>query len=502
MFKISMATCLHPVPSLKSPVGERLCALLLSLVFSTQLASAQTNESSPSPTQEELQARIHRMEAQIESLCAELAELKRLVAPQTKSGAASSPCAASLGLAANAQAESKAAASHRASERTQGIELGPFHATPYGAIYFNLFGNSGASNNADVPLFAAPTGSGGIGASVRQTRLGLRLTGPEMLHARSSGTVEADFFGGFPAIGIGENFSLVRLRLAFARLDWKRTALIMGQDWMVFAPANPTSIAAAAVPQMAAAGNPWARLPQIKVEHRSFDGVLLWQAALLAPSTGDYPSGTSAPFTLQPSTGSASRLPFFQGRIALSGQNWLGSKRTGNIGISVHYGRARVAKERINSDGLALDWSTPLSRDLTLSGEAFIGEDLAGFQSGIFQGFNPDAIVRREGMPPSTRAKAIGTRGGWVQLGWTLPALSERATLYASFGLDDPRDRDLRSASPRDWRTRNVGGAINLIYKISPQLSWGIEFRRLETNYLISGKQRVNHLNAATIFSF
>lgn len=157
-------------------------------------------------------------------------------------------------------AEPSSPASQAAKQETKpapkvtGIDLGPVRATPYGTIYFNAFGNSGGTNNADVPLFATPTNQGNVSMSVRQTRLGLKLEGPTIAHAKSRGQIEADFFGGFPAVGVGENFGVVRLRLAFVQLDWGKTSLEVGQDWIVFAPNNPVSIAAAAIPQMAAAG--------------------------------------------------------------------------------------------------------------------------------------------------------------------------------------------------------------------------------------------------------
>src|SRR6266542_1388429 len=131
-------------------------------------------------------------------------------------------------------------------------EASPVKVTPYGTIYFNLFDNSAGTNNADVPLWATP-GTGNLGASARQTRLGLRVTGVTAAKAKVSAVVEVDFFGGFPSVGIGDNMGVVRLRLANVRLDWSHTSLILGQDWMVFAPANPISIAAAGIPLMAAA---------------------------------------------------------------------------------------------------------------------------------------------------------------------------------------------------------------------------------------------------------
>lgn len=120
----------------------------------------------------------------------------------------------------------------------------------------------------------------------------------------------------------------------------------------------------------------------------------------------------------------------------------------------------------------------------------------------MFQGFNSDFAYRNGVTLISGGPRAIGTRGGWAQAGFTPPMLDDRLTLYASYGLDDPRDEDLGSLTRRDWRLRNQGVALSFLYKLSPQFTWGIEFRRLETNYLQSGTQADNHLNLGAAFSF
>jgi hypothetical protein len=362
-----------------------------------------------------------------------------------------------------------------------GANIGPVRLTPYGTIYFNAFGNSRGVNNTDVPLFATTTGASSVSASVRQTRLGLKVEGARVGNARLGAIVEADFFGGFPSVGIGENFGVVRLRLANARLDWEKTSVTVGQDWMVFAPVNPTSLAAAAIPQMAAAGNNWARLPQFKVETKLNQNIT-WQGAVLAPQTGDAP--TNAAFFLQPTSGAGSNIPFLQSRVAFAGKNWLGSKKAGSVGLSGHYGRSRVftgaaanVENDIDSLGVALDWNFPLHERVSLAGEAFFGRNLGGFQAGVFQSYNNDFAYRSGGLVVPGGVRAIGTRGGWMQLGFTPDGFQNRLGIYGSIGIDDPRDADLTSRAPRDFRTQNFSYAFDLIYKFTPQFQLGGEFR-------------------------
>lgn len=474
-------------------------------VICQTLVFGQSADAEPSP---ETTTRLRQLEAQVEVLREELMKLRQAMTPAGGEEVGSAPAriipavmnaeVAQEGKPTPAAAETKPAAPARPAA---GIDLGPVRVVPYGTIYFNAFSNSGGTNNTDVPLFAAPSGSGNLSASARQTRLGLRLEGPQVLNAKLTGALEVDFFGGFPAIGLGENFGVVRVRQAYARLDWKTTALVAGQDWMVFAPVNPASLSSAGIPLLAAAGNPWSRLPQIRLEKRWHDGALNLQGAVLAPGTGD----TNAAFLLQPNAGASSRLPFFQSRLAFHQKNWLGLKKPGSIGLSAHYGRARVnvaaATHKIDSAGLALDWNLPLLPRVTLAGEGFFGRNLGGFQSGVFQGFNHDFAFRRGTTAVAGGARAIGTRGGWAQLGFTPPDL-DTLTFYASYGLDDPRDEDLMSTTNINFRSRNQAYAFSFIHKLSAQLSWSLEYRRLETFYLRTGPRANNHLNLGVALGF
>lgn len=472
--------------------------LLLVLVMSCLSVQAQENTQS----QNDLQNRVLELESQLEMMKAQIESLKKILESKTQNETKTSQTDSTQNQAVN-----KEITKQEAKQETNklGIDLGSVRVTPYGTIYFNAFGNSGGTNNADIPLFATPSGVGNLSASVRQTRLGLKIEGPKIFNAKSSGVIEADFFGGFPAVGLGENFGVVRMRVAYAKLDWEKTSLLAGQDWVIFAPNNPASIASAAIPQLAAAGNPWTRLPQIRVEQRFNKGRVLLQGAIVSPSTGDFPNNTAA-FFLQTGAGAASRVPSFESRIAFNDKNWLGTKKAGSIGVSTHYGRARItslsANNKIDSLGVALDWNSPLNKRVSFSGEAFVGRNLGMFQAGIFQGYNTSYIVGTNAGLNIIGARAIGTRGGWTQLGWNLPAFQDRVTVYGSIGIDDPRDEDLRSVSLTDWRKRNLAYTFSLHYKLSQNFNWALEYRRFETFYNLSRKQTANHINLGFSYTF
>jgi len=457
---------------------------------------------------EKVDKRVKDLEKQVEEMRSELAGLKKLLIamqPKQDAQASNTTSATTKRNESVSPAVESGPVKSKSAKTDLSVDVGKFRVTPYGIIFFNAFANNNGTNNADDPLWATANRSGNASASGRQTRLGVRITGGKIGGAKVTSVVEADFYGGFPGVGVGENMGVLRLRVAKAQLDWEQTSLIIGQDWMLFAPNSPKSLAAAAIPQFAAAGNPWSRLPQIRVEQK-FGKNFKWQGAILAPGTGDFPAGGGTPALLQPGTGASSKIPFLQSRISYTNSNWFGSKKGGTIGFAGHYGQSKVSAgnitDEINSYGVAIDWSFPIVKRLTLAGEAFLGQNLGGFQAGIFQGYNTDSAVLQNNLLIADGIRGIRTRGGWAQLGWNIPALEDKLTIYGSAGVDDPRNEDLVTIGGRNFRTRNFGYAFDAIYQVTPNLSFGGEFRRLETSYFFTPKQQANHLNFGAAFKF
>lgn len=59
-----------------------------------------------------------------------------------------------------------------------------------------------------------------------QTRITGNITGPNVLGAKTSGMIEAEFFG-----NINPNINTFRLRHAFVKLNWPKTEVLAGQTW-------------------------------------------------------------------------------------------------------------------------------------------------------------------------------------------------------------------------------------------------------------------------------
>jgi hypothetical protein len=131
-----------------------------------------------------------------------------------------------------------------------------------GRVTMNAFGNSRRVNNVDNPQFVRPdTTAGvpvrGVGMAIRQTRIGLAVSVPEVLGGAFTGDVDVDFYGGQQPSSGGRTFPLIRLRTARGFVTWPHGQLLIGQESPLISGLNPVTPAAIGTPAFAAAGNLW-----------------------------------------------------------------------------------------------------------------------------------------------------------------------------------------------------------------------------------------------------
>ena len=257
-----------------------------------------------------------------------------------------------------------------------------------GIVLFNLFGNSGSTDNQDAPTWVLrpnPMDSpGSVGATLRQSILGFEVFGPEVFGAHSSGNVNFDFGGGFPATNNGVNAGVARLRTATVRLDWKDTSVIAGQDGLFLSPQAPTSFASLIVPALTYSGNLWSWTPQLRIEHRfefSNHSNVSLQGGVLDPLTGETPNDFNYVWYRSPDAGEESRQPAFAARVAYS-HPLLG--RTFTVGVGGYYSREYWGFNRnVNGYAATADWNLPLNRWFTLSGFFYRGQAIGGLGAAL-----------------------------------------------------------------------------------------------------------------------
>lgn len=346
----------------------------------------------------------------------------------------------------------------------------------YGTMLWNSFYNTAPTNIEDVPLLTSKRGSDPLqnfGMTARQSRLGMRYQGPQIGGAKLSGQFELDLFGGKAALPNGIDMDLFRLRLAYGRLDWTTFSLVGGQDWVIFAPLNPASLASFAIPAMSASGNPWARAPQLRAEFRrqlSSGRRLQWQVGALDPNVGDYPAEFRT--VRAPGMGEHGRGPAVESRVSFTSHF---QDREATIGLSGHYNRGTnlgtlggVNVERaVDSWGVAVDYLLPLHRRVAITGEAFAGRALGVFTANLGQSVLPIGTAGEHGTE---------VRGGWAQAQFFLAA---KWQFNVAYGIDAPDVSELRTGD----RSKNQSYMTNVLYKFSPHVTFAWEWRRMLTDY-------------------
>ncbi len=103
------------------------------------------------------------------------------------------------------------------------------------------------------------------------TRLGVDFTGNEVLGAKTAAKIEADF------AGFGTSFYVLRIRQAYAKLNWNKTELVIGQTWHPLfgnvAPSTPSANGGAPF-------QPFNRSPQLRVKQNLTKTLSVTAAAL------------------------------------------------------------------------------------------------------------------------------------------------------------------------------------------------------------------------------
>jgi len=335
------------------------------------------------------------------------------------------------------------------------------HVELNGRVMVNAFGNSRRVNNVDNPQIVQPDPAAGVpmrggGMAIRQSRLGLVVTVPEVFGGAFTGDVDVDFYGGQMPSGGGRTFPLLRLRTARGTVRWSNAHLMIGQEQPLVSGLNPVSPTAIGTPAFAAAGNLWLWLPQVRAGisrgGRIRFGV---QAAVLAPTSGD----PATAFETDNDVAERSQRPYLQARLHAA---WGDADMAGEAGCGIHQGWLVPVAARVNSKALACDALLPVTSWLELRSEFFTGEALRGLGGGgIGQNFTP-------------LNEPLETTGGWAQVSLRPGSMLR---LGAGCGGDHPV-----TASTRH---RNDACAAYALLRPSGPLFFAAEFRRLRTGYSV-----------------
>jgi hypothetical protein len=370
-----------------------------------------------------------------------------------------------------------------------------------GLVLLNMFANTGNVDNIENPALAAKSldeqfstaSSKNFGGTVRQTQIGFEVFGPSVLGARSSGDLRLDLAGNNDQLN-GATVGILRLRTATGRLDWAKTSLVAGQDSLFFVPQSPTSLASLETPPLAYAGNLWAWLPQIRVEHRfsaPHGSEIAVQAGILDPVSGEALVETD---NRKADSGEQSDQPAFATHVSWSRPLF---GRILSIGASGYSSKQLYTPHtQIESWLSAVDWQVPVSTWIAFSGSIYRGSAIGGLGGGLGR-----SVISKLDSASTLEANLHGlnTVGGWTQMKLTL---GPRYEINTAFGEDNPLGAELQAALDAPTYldaslARNWAAFTNIIYHPRSNLLFALEYRRIHSLELNAETESANHINAS-----
>jgi len=471
-----MAVCLKAVGALLC-LGA-VCAL-------GQDASVRPLNTPPDVNQlsQELQqtrADLAESKRQIEELRQSLEALRKQVEAGRPAEAA--PVAASEPTVAAADQDTSFLAAKIAEMHQDKVEsTSKYPVKISGLVLFNSYWNKGIVDIQDLPNLALPSFPGaplpGVGATLRQTMLGIDARGPRVFGARSSAEAEVDFAGGSPTTSFGVATGLLRLRTAKISLDWANTSLSFGQDNLFFSPLSPTSYASVYEPAMSWSGNLWVWTPGVELSHRmsfSESSSLLLQGGVLDPLTEETPVSQGRDST----AGEASRAPAVAGRIAYD------RSKDAHFPFTIGFGGYRAQQQysgfpTVASWTMNSDFKAGLGKYLEISGEWYQGQAVGGLGGGIWT-----SVVYPDPPGMHSAIQPLRSTGGWAQVK-VIPAT--RVEINGAYGQDENFGKDLRvfpfsfTGAGFGAMQKNRTDLVNFIYKPTAVLVFAVEWRHLFT---------------------
>ncbi len=278
-----------------------------------------------------------------------------------------------------------------------------------------------------------------------QTRLTGIITGPDAFGAKTGGVIEGAFFGHSEP-----DINGFRLRLAFLRLDWEKTSLLVGQFWhpMFITEIFPDVISFnTGVPFQ-----PFSRNPQIRFIYRAGDTELTLTAASQRDFTHTGPGGGSSVYLRN------SGIPILDANFKYKTEKTI-------LGAGINF-KSLVPQTltdadyktggRINSFS-AVGFARFNLPGLTLKMEGVIGENLTDLV--MLGGYGVTSVDPVTGAFDYT---GIKTFSAWAELS------GGKTFLY---GLFAGYSRNLGASDPV-FIYYSRGNTIDRIMRISPRMAW------------------------------
>lgn len=313
--------------------------------------------------------------------------------------------------------------------------------------------------------FAARVAAGGeddthFTVTARQTRLGLKIAGPESGGVKTAGRIEVDFYGGG-----AEDSNFLRIRHAYVNLDWE------GQDMSLLAGQTSDVISPLVAPTVNyivlwLSGDMGFRNPQVRLTKGfklSKSSRLQLQGALVRSEGGE------------------SQGPGYQGRLSYTFPG-LGGRAT-TVGVYGHSSEEIDAGSgsSIDSSSTGLDFAVPLTNTLNFRGEYWMGENLDEFLGGIAGNLG---------------TMEVEADGWWGALSY---APGGNTSYNVGYGVVEGDSSDLAGSG---MLSENSTLFANVKYKLNSATTLALELGQHNTDYEGGSDESGLRVQFALIFAF
>ncbi len=308
--------------------------------------------------------------------------------------------------------------------------------------------------------------------TARQSRIHLKVTGPDFMNAKTSALIEGDFYGPGGSNDSGD----FRMRLAYGELSWDNTSLIFGQDWDIFGPGLVSTLDFRTGEYTGAPNNP--RVPQIRLTHNFHFNEANSLQLMIGVQNPVQNFKTEAPESSGDMVNVAARVMFTSKNFGSSPGYWGIHLEPFTAGVFGLYGKEKIEgnSDRVDVYGYGFYTHVPLmssddgkSRAMTLTfeGQAYIG---AGLQK---QGATAAQTV---GTTPNVdAAKGYGAFGQFI----FYP--TQPLGITAGYGRRNIIDGSSYSDAAEKY---NEAYYANVTYDLNSAVRVGAEYERLNTSYL------------------
>jgi hypothetical protein len=353
-----------------------------------------------------------------------------------------------------------------------------YPVTLTGMALFNSYVVDGSVDNPELPLIAVDRNSyyphHSLGATLNQTQLGIRATGPRLGTAHTAAELTADFFDVKSYTSPAPSFdNYFHLRTAEIDIDWPNTRVTAGLEAPLISSLSPTSFTTVSEPSLAWSGNLWTWLPQFTLEQRvpMARGRSVFGFGVLDPEAGDI-TGEVADGILR-----ANLQPGYEARAAWE---WGDRSHPFEVGANGYYSRQLFyGNQKLDFWAGTADWRFAIAKPVELSGEFYRGRGIGDLGGGVFK----NIVTGYD----TGEGKTLDAEGGWTQL---KAKFTPTVEFNGFFGIDAGFAGEIRegspivTTSPYLYLIRNQSFGANFILRPRTYLVFSAEYRGLRSWYI------------------